>query len=127
MPFLQLQSPASRLLPGPTSPSLLLLAARDIGFASACSDRIEVLLDRLWGPVGEDFNNLFPGAAILVPYPKHRYILFRYLPNMLYPRTNYSRIYLGIYTSIIRSYSLCRHLLINIYIQYFEIEVLRDI
>jgi hypothetical protein len=115
MPFLQLQSPALRLPPGPASPSLLLLAARDIGFASARSDRIEVLLDRLWGPVGEDFNDLFPGAAILVPYPEYRCILFRCLLNTLYPRTNRSRIYLGMYAGIMRGCSLCRCLLVSTY------------
>jgi hypothetical protein len=40
-------------------------------------------LDRPWGPVGELFMDLFPRAAILVPYLEHRRILF-YCPfNML--------------------------------------------
>jgi hypothetical protein len=112
------------MLPGPASPSLLLLAARDIGFASARSDRIVVLLDRSWGPVGEDFNDFFLQAAILIPHLEHYYILFRYSRNILYPRTNRSRIYLGRYTGIIRDCSLCSYLLIRIYAQRFGIEVL---
>jgi hypothetical protein len=115
------------LLPGPASPSLLLLATRDIGFTNTRSDRIVVLLDRLWGPVGEeqrDFSNLFLRVANLVPYLEYRYILFIYLLKMLYPRTNGGGIYLGRYTGVIRYYSLCGRFLIRIYTQGFGVEVL---
>jgi hypothetical protein len=114
------------LLPGPASPSLLLLATRYIGFTNTRSDGRVVYLDRLWGPVGEGFSDLFLRAAILVPYLEYRCILFICSPNMLYPRTNCGGIYLGICASVVRGYSLCGHLLIRIYARRFGIEVLRD-
>ena len=74
---------ASRLLPGPASPPLLLLATRYIDFTNTRSDGIVVCLDRPWGLVGEVVIDLFPRAAILVPHLEHSRILFCYPLNML--------------------------------------------
>lgn len=43
-------------------------------------------LDRPWSPVGEGSMDLFPRAAIHVPYPEYRRILFRCPPSTLYQR-----------------------------------------
>jgi hypothetical protein len=77
--------------------------------------------------LGEGFSNLFLRAAILLFYLEYYRILFICLPNTLYPRTNSGRIYLGIYTGIVRDYSLYSRLLSRIYTQYFGMEVLLDI
>jgi hypothetical protein len=115
------------LLPGPASPSLLLLATRNIGFTKTRSDRIVVLLDRLWGPVGEEqrgFSDLFPQAAILVPYLEHSRILFICPPKTLYPRTNGGGIHPGRCAGVVRGCSLCGRLLVRTHAQGFGVEVL---
>jgi hypothetical protein len=70
--------------------------------------------------------DLFPRAAILVPYLKYYSILFRYLRNTLHPRTNRGGIHLGMYASVVRGCSLCGRLLIRTYTQGFGMEVLLD-
>jgi len=68
--------PASRLLPGAASPSLLLLATRYIDFTNTRSDGIVTRLDRPCRPVGELFMDLFPRAVIIDPHLGYSRILF---------------------------------------------------
>ena len=114
---------ASRLLPGPASPPLLLLATRYINFTNTRSDSIVVCLDRPWNPVEKSITDLFPGTAILVPHLEHRRILFCYpfniLPLLL--RLQWCLTYLEIYGSFVIGQSLCRHLLAKTDIQCFRI------
>jgi hypothetical protein len=82
-----------------------------------------VQLDRLWGPVGEGFSDLFPRAAFLAPHLEHRRILFICPPNTLYPRTNRGGMHLGRCAGVVRGRS---RLLIRTHAQGFGMEALPD-